>query len=53
MRCVIALAMLVALLQGCATRLELLEPGAGGGLRFQTNVGYLRYEPTVLAELAQ
>lgn len=37
MRCVIALAMLMALLQGCATRLELQGPGVDGGLRFQTN----------------
>jgi uncharacterized protein YycO len=35
MRYVIALAVLTALLQGCATRLEL--QGADGGLRFQTS----------------
>jgi uncharacterized protein YycO len=36
MRRVIALAMLMALLQGCATRFEFQEPGANG-LRFQTS----------------
>jgi hypothetical protein len=37
MKYVIALAMLVALLQGCATRLDLQGPDAEGGLRFQTS----------------
>ena len=37
MKYVIALAMLTALLQGCATRFDLQGPGAQGGLRFQTS----------------
>lgn len=37
MRYVIALAILTALLQGCATRLDLQGPDAEGGLRFQTS----------------
>jgi uncharacterized protein YycO len=37
MKHVIALAMLTALLQGCATRFDFQEPGAEGGLRFQTS----------------
>jgi len=50
MKHVIALAMLAALLQGCATRFEPLEPGADGGLRFQTNAVEPRADEAVLAQ---
>lgn len=50
MKHVIALAMLMALLQGCATRFDLQGSGADAGLRFQTSAVAPQKDEAALAQ---